>query len=130
MSRIIFLTSQKEIDLKEFGLNHLEKTNYLDKHFPYLKDKNYIYDLSEFNNSISYKDFVLKLIDFSKNENIITVAVLWQTEKEDEIEELNTFLYNSTQILSIDNYDKKYDLIYKFENDNFEVSSEFVIKTI
>ena len=68
MSRIIFLTSQKEIYLDCFGLNSLEKTKYLYNEFPYLKNKNFIYDFSQFNNSISYKDFINKLIDFRRIE--------------------------------------------------------------
>ena len=130
MSRIIFITSQKQINLEDLGLKAVEKTEYLDKYFPYLKDKNFIYDFSDFNSKISYKEFVSRLIEYSENKNIITLAILWQTENKEEIEELNTFLYNITIISSDDNYDKKYDLIYRLENDNFDVASEFIIKTI
>ncbi|MBQ8425775.1 MAG: hypothetical protein IJX17_07180 [Clostridia bacterium] len=128
MSRIIFLTSENEINLEKFGLKFIEKTKYLDKYFPYLKDKNFVFDFSDYNGKCSYKEFVLDLIDLSKNNNEIRVVVLWQTENMQEVEELNTFIYNKIEIISESNFEKKYDLIYRFENDSFDVSSEFVIK--
>ena len=130
MSRIIFVTSEKEINLEKFGLKVINKTKYLDKYFPYLKDKNFIFDFSSYNSKYSYKEFVLDLIEISKNNNEIRVVVLWQTENMEEVEELNTFMLNSILISNYDNYNNKYELVYNLENDNFKVSTEYIVRTL
>lgn len=130
MSRIIFVTSEKEINLEKFGLKVINKTKYLDKYFPYLKDKNFIFDFSSYNSKYSYKEFVLDLIEISKNNNEIRVVVLWQTENMEEVEELNSFMLNSILISNYDNYNNKYELVYNLENDNFKVSTEYIVRTL
>ena len=44
MSKALFLTSSVELDLKSFGVNTIEKNDYLLKIFPYLTNKQVIYD--------------------------------------------------------------------------------------
>ena len=125
MSKIMFITSEKPINLKRFGINLIEKSEYLLSIFPCLKDKNYIYDFEGFNKSVSYKEFINLLIDQVEENNNVVFLVLEETINAKEIKEYNEHVKNKN-VINIKQDDKLiYDLIYRLERDSLLTSSEY-----
>lgn len=123
MSKIIFITSQKQLKLEEFGIELILPNDYLLHNYPYLKHKKYIYDFENFNHSISYKEFINKLIS-KTDENDISLLVLWQTENLQEITEYNDNIQHKN-VINLSNNSKIYDLIYRLESNSLLPSSEY-----
>lgn len=122
MSKVIFITSQKEINLDRFGIGKIEVNDYMLKHYPYLKKFNFIYDFEEFNHSKTYKGFINDLLELTQD-NKIYFIVLWQTQNIEEIYELNANIKNKNLVSK--NSDKFYDLIYRLESNTLLPSTEY-----
>lgn len=125
MSKITFLTSSKKLDFQSFGLKEITKNNYLTKIFPYLAQKKVIYDFDTYNKTISYKNFTNELQNYSINYDCeIEIVTLWITDNEAEIQQFNV----SPQLIKITkNVDsKKYDLVYKLEDNCLEISTSYL----
>lgn len=127
MSRVKFLTGSIKLDLQSFGLNIISKNEYLMKMFPYLAKKQVIYDFDTYNKTISYKNFINELQNYCCCYDCeIEIVTLWETENEAEIQEFNV----NPQIIKIEQFDdsKKYELIYKLENDCLNPSTSYLLK--
>lgn len=125
MSKIMFITSEKPINLNEFGIESIEKNEYLLKIYPCLRGKNYIYDFEGFNKTVSYKELINFLISCVGTNNYIEFLVLEETTNESEIKEFNEEIKNKN-IINIKQDNKLiYDLIYRLEADSLLNSSEY-----
>lgn len=125
MSKITFITSEKEIDLNKVGIKKITPNEFLLEHYPCLEDKNFIYDFEGFDNSISYKDFIKNLVKFVNKENVIVFLVLEQTDNIDEINAYNKNLQNTEIINLSESQGKLYELIYRLEKDSLPSSTEY-----
>ena len=97
------------------------------KMFPYLAKKQVIYDFDAYNKTISYKNFINELQNYCCCYDCeIEIVTLWETENEAEIQEFNV----KPQIIKIEQFDdsKKYELIYKLENDCLNPSTSYLLK--
>lgn len=125
MSKITFITSEKEINLNKVGIEKIIPNQYLLNHYPCLKDKEFIYDFEGFDNSISYKELINKLVKFVNKENVIVFLVLEQTDNIDEINLFNKKIQKTEIINLSENQDKLYELIYRLERDSLQSSTEY-----
>ena len=126
MSRIFFITSSFKIDFGNFNIPLITANDYLLNTFPYLKNKQYIYDFDNFNNKVSYKEFVKMLCQLSlKNDCCIELIVLWNTTQKSEISQCNI---KPNYVIQINNDSNLYSLIYALENDSILPSTAYIIK--
>jgi hypothetical protein len=126
MSKALFLTSSIKLDLTSFGVNTIEKNYYLLKHFPYLTNKQVIYNLDTFNNNLGCKNFINTLEKYCLEYKCeIEIVVLWETNNENEIKQFNS----TPKIIKITpfNEPEKYELIYKLENKCLELSTSYLL---
>lgn len=125
MSKVIFITSEKKINLSSYGIEQIMPNDYTYSIFPCLKDKKYIYDFENFNNSVSFKEFVTKLINHVQKDNNIVFLVCEETTDKQEINLFNKNLKNRYIINLSEDKSKLYDLIYRLENNSLIASSEY-----
>lgn len=125
MSKITFITSEKELQLNKFGIELIKPNDYLLEHYPCLKGKKFIYNFEQFDHSVSYKDLIKCLIKHVNKDNIVILLVLEQTDNVDEINTYNNDIQNKIVINLAENNDKIYDLIYKLEREALQSSSEY-----
>lgn len=134
MSDIYFLHSSIKLDANEL-LKPIAKSEYINRHYPYLRDKQNIYsiELPFENKIIEVKLFCDYLISQALNGAIITVVNLWQTSIVSEILEFNTDLDEKINITIKDFKKSNLDLHkikYALENTNFKMNTEYIIKVI
>ena len=125
MSRKLIITSEKEINLNKVGIDKITLNQYLLEHYPCLRGKKFIYDFDGFDNSISYKELINKLVKFVNKENVIIFLVLEQTDNIDEINLFNKKMQKTEIINLSENQDKLYELIYRLERDSLQSSTEY-----
>ena len=126
MSRTYFITSSSKIDFGNLNIPLISTNDYLLSTFPYLKNKQYIYDFDNFNNKVSYKEFVKVLYQLSlENDCCIELIVLWNTTQKSEISEYNT---KPNNVIRINNDSNLYSLIYALENNSILPSTAYIIK--
>lgn len=128
MSKIVFLTSQKEINLSGYNITSILSNDYISLVYPCLKNKNFLYNFNGFENKTLYKKLVKDLFIQAKD-NEISLVVLEETCDIDEINYFNKQLQN-VFIINKKDEDKMYDLIYKLENNSLISSSEYVFKNL
>ena len=125
MSKIIFITSEKPLELEEYDIKEVKPNYYTYTYYPCLKGKKNIYDLENFNNNISYKQLINELINNVEKDNNIVFLILEQTENEKEINELNKNIKNNVVIKLGKNDNEIFDLVYRLERNSLITSSEY-----
>ncbi len=125
MSKIIFITSEKELNLEKYGIEQVFPNNYTYSHFPCLKGKKYVYNFENFNKSVSFKKFIGELISCVEKDNNIVFLVCEETDNKQEIDMFNNNFQNRYLINICEDDGKLYDLIYKLENNALLPSSEY-----
>lgn len=126
MSKVTFLTSSSRLDFQSIELNEIIKNEHLTKKFPYLAPKKVIYGFDVNNKATYYKNFINAIQNYCYSYDCeIEIVTLWETDSETEIRQFNVNpkLIKITQL----NDSKKYDLIYKLENNYLEPSTSYLI---
>ena len=125
MSQIVFITSEKEIDLTSYGIKKITPNDNLYSIFPCLKNKNFIYDFDSFNHTVIYKEFINNLIKHVEKDNNIVFLVCWETNNKETISMFNDNIQNEYFINLNEDDSKLYDLIYRIENNSLLTSSAY-----
>ena len=127
MSKVIFIASEKQLNLKQLGIMQIIPNEYFKQHYPYLKDKKYIYDFEGFNRSISYKELIHYLLEKIDEENAIAFIIMKQTDNIDEITSYNSKIKHKNVIDISNDNEKIYDLIYRLETNSLLSSTAYVL---